>query len=79
MKTYGTIIRAVNWETGELCTFEGPKVPGINRKDAQRYCNKNDLGYCKVTDELVSEIPTIGETLIPDWGKEVNYQNIKNN
>lgn len=35
--------------------WQGPHVPGRTLQDAQEYCNKNGLGYCRVYGMLVEE------------------------
>lgn len=51
-----TSIEAINPKTGELTIWAGPNVPGICLKDAERFCNKNGFGYCKVIDKLIATI-----------------------
>lgn len=72
MNTYTTIIKAIDPKDGKLKTYSGPHIPGITFKDAENYCNRNGLGYCKIDGILVSEIPTnhIGE---PDFEREIYY------
>jgi len=55
MKTFTTLIKAVNQKTGELQYFAGQNVQAETIEDAQEYCNKNGLGYCKVDGEFISE------------------------
>jgi len=47
-----TEIHALNPE-GHLKKWCGPAVPGISREDAERYCQENGLGYCRVVGILV--------------------------
>lgn len=56
MNIYTTEIIAVNPVTNELCKFSGPNVQGLTWQDADRYCQENELGYCKVNGLLISEI-----------------------
>lgn len=35
--------------------WQGPHVPGATIQEAQEYCNKNGLGYCRVVGILVEE------------------------
>lgn len=56
MNIYTTEIIAVNPLTNEFCKFAGPNVPGLTWQDADRYCQENELGYCKVNGLLISEI-----------------------
>lgn len=51
-KTYLTEVRAICPKTGELLSWAGARVPGISPQDAQNYCDKNGLGYCKVIGVL---------------------------
>lgn len=53
MRLWLTEIKAICPETGMLQVYSGPPVPGINKEDAQAYCNLNGLGYCKVIGELI--------------------------
>ena len=56
MNFYTTTIQAINPHNGELTTYMGPCVPGISLGDAQEFCDRNDLGYCKVHGILVDII-----------------------
>lgn len=35
-------------KTKKVKKWAGPKVPGIDQKDAENFCQQNGLGYCKV-------------------------------
>jgi len=35
-------------------TFAGPNVSALTLEDAEKFCQENGLGYCKVIGELVS-------------------------
>lgn len=35
--------------------WQGPYVPGTSIEDAQRYCDTNGMGYCRVVGELIEE------------------------
>lgn len=74
MKLFVTEIRAIDPVSGELKTYCGPNVPGIDWADAERYCREN-LGMCKVIGVLVAEIPCIDGTYEPDWGNMIDYEN----
>lgn len=54
-------------------TWCGPNVPGISFEDARAYCERNELGYCKVIGELIAEIPCKPGTWEADWDKRVDY------
>ena len=56
MKTYATVIEAINPHTGRLASWAGPNIPGVTETDAQGFCDTHGLGYCKVIGELVMEI-----------------------
>lgn len=79
MKTWVTLIKALDPVTGLMKTWSGPNVPGINHDDATRYCQQNELGYCQVIGELVAEIPCKKGTHEPDWENQIDYEIIKNN
>jgi hypothetical protein len=79
MKHWSTTIRAIDPITGDLKLWNGPSVLGISFDDAERYCQMNGLGYCKVDGELVCEIPCRDGTYEPDFSNMVDYDNVKNN
>lgn len=78
MKWFVTEIKAIDPLTGELKTWCGPHVPGIDFTDAERYCAEN-LGFCKVIGELVAEIPCKEGTFEPDWGNMIDYETQRGN
>lgn len=78
-KIWATELRAICAITGDLKTFSGPNVPGINWADANDYCQNNGLGYCFVVGELVCEIPCKTGTYEPDWKREIDYEKISMN
>lgn len=55
MDLYVTEIQAISPKDGKLKQYCGPNVPGISFADAQEYCERNGLGYCKVIGILVQE------------------------
>jgi hypothetical protein len=79
MKLWCTEIEAKDPFTGQLKKWCGPEVPGICHNDAERYCQDNGLGYCKVTGELVAEIPCKEGTYEPDFKNMIDYENTQNN
>lgn len=78
MKLFVTEIRAIDPVSGELKTYAGPHVPGIDSADAERYCREN-LGMCRVLGELIGEIPCIDGTYEPDWGNMIDYKKQRDN
>ncbi len=72
MNTYTTTIWAESSITGELTEYVGPNVPGISFSDAQTYCENNGLGYCKVSGQLVEEIPVVNGK--PDWKNKTDFE-----
>lgn len=72
MKKYLTEIRAVSSKDGELHTYAGPEVPGISFKDAEDYCQRNGLGYCKVIGEYIADVCAV-------TGKIIDYESIRLN
>ncbi len=79
MKLYTTEIKAIRPSDSELITYRGPHVPGISFEDAQSYCEKNGLGYCKVDGILIAEIPCKKDSFEPDWTKMIDYENTQLN
>ena len=77
MNTYTTEIQAICPLTGDLLKWAGPNVKGISFYDAQEYCNRNGLGYCKVVGLLVSEIPC-DANYKADFTKKIDYDFINN-
>lgn len=51
-----TEIIAQDPENKKVKKWAGPKVPGINKDDAQNFCNENGLGYCRVVGKFVEEV-----------------------
>lgn len=56
MRYWVTTVRAIDPNDKELKDFAGPNVPGLNREDAEKYCQKNGLGYLRIEGELIEEI-----------------------
>lgn len=74
MKQWVTSIKAIDPQDGQMKLWSGPHVPGIDRSDAERYCQENGLGYCSIDGELIAEIPCKEGTHEPDWDKMIDYQ-----
>lgn len=68
MNIYVTTIKAINPLNGQIESYFGPRIKAISFSDAQDYCNRNGLGYCKVEGLLLGEIG-----LMDDWDKIVDY------
>lgn len=79
MKLYVTSIEAICPTDGSLKSWGGPHVPGISFADAELYCQRNGLGYCKVEGILLSEIPCKDGSYEPDFTKEVLYGKVNLN
>jgi hypothetical protein len=80
LRIWGTEIRAIDQATGEVATFGGPNIPAPTRALAHEYCQTHGLGYCKVVDEVVSEIPCgPAPDYKPYWDKAVDYETIQSN
>ena len=79
MRLWATEIEAKDPFTGELRRWAGPHVPGIDWDDAEDFCRRNELGYCKVIEELLSEAPSDPNTGRVDWSKKVDYTKIQLN
>lgn len=79
MNQYVTSISAIDPRNGQMKSWEGPRVPGITTADAERYCQENGLGYCKVDGILVADIPCKPGTYEPDWSKKIDYEKPNHN
>lgn len=77
MNWYRTRIKAVCPKTKELKVYFGPNVPGITFKDAETFCEVNELGYCEVVGLIHNEIEELKQTNILDevFKKQNKFQN----
>lgn len=73
MNQYTTIITAIDPKTGDLTEFAGPNIPGISFADAQKYCDRNGLGYCQIAGILIEAIPVVDGKL--DFDNRIDYTN----
>lgn len=55
MKWFATIIQAVDWRTGEICRYQGPKIHAANADSAQYFCDTHGMGYCEVSHEWLMD------------------------
>lgn len=78
MKTFATVIKAINPIDGKLATFVGPNIEALSSKLAFQYCQENGLGYCAISGELILEIPC-DENYKADFDKEVEYKDLQLN
>ncbi len=74
MRQWITQIKAIKPSTGEITTYTGPNVPGINYQDANSYCQTNGLGYCQVIGVLIAEIPVKDNKA--DFENITHYENL---
>lgn len=75
MKLWVTEIEAIDPETQEMKTWLGPYIKATSWENAQTYCKQNGLGYCRVTGQLISEIPC-GTDLEPKWMAKIDFDNL---
>lgn len=73
-----TTIQAIDPIDRELKTWGGPNIEAISFGMAELYCQQNGLGYCKITGQLISEIPCKDGTYDPDFTKQINYDESNN-
>lgn len=80
IKWWSTKIEARSPVTGEMATFDGPSVPGRTAFEAQMYCEKNELGYCKVV-RLNShvDIYSKGNPVTAFWKRDIEFDKISKN
>lgn len=57
MKKWVTSISAIDPRDGVMKKWCGPEVIAETHEEAQKYCEENELGYCKVMGLLICEIP----------------------
>ena len=58
MKVFLTEILAMDPKTGKFRTWAGFDIPAHSLEDAQRYCDENGLGFCRVIGEKIENIET---------------------
>ncbi len=55
MKTFTTHLQAINPDTQELATFEGPYILAQTWDQAEEYIYSNGMGYLVIDGELECE------------------------
>lgn len=76
MKKWVTEIQAIDPITKTLKNWMGPYITAETFGKAVIHCQENGLGYCKVTGQLVSEIPCNPGTFEPDFSKRIDFDNL---
>ena len=74
MRTWTTLIHALDPLTGEYSEFAGPNIQAPSAQLAFDWCQENGLGYCHIAGELVCEIPC--ENGKADFNNEIDYRNL---
>jgi len=74
MKFWVTEIRAQDPETERMTTWMGPNVPGSDIHDAEAFCQRNGLGYCKVVAELDASYPCKANSTFSDFTHATEYE-----
>ena len=54
MKLWATEILAINTE-GRIVLYCGPGVEAETKEDAELYCERNGLGFCRVIGEQIEQ------------------------
>lgn len=70
--TYRTQFRAVNPSTGEIELWDGPLIKMTSMEEAAEWCAKNKP-YLEVSGQVLEIIPTLGDTLEPDWQNSITF------
>ena len=82
MRIFSTYIKAINPNTGELCTFSGQPIKAPSKQWAREYCDNSGigLGYLFIGDELVETIPCKkGSNYEPEFENKVDYYTANQN
>lgn len=66
MKTYLTEVLAVSKIDGRVASYAGPRIKANSHEDAEKYCEDNGLGYCKVLGLSIQDIDFMETTIIND-------------
>lgn len=53
---FTTEIKAIDPKDGDLKTWAGPNIDAISYTFAEQHLQRNGLGYCEITGQLISEI-----------------------
>jgi len=70
--TFITSIQAIDPRDGELKEWAGPNISAISFENAERYCQGNGLGYCKVVGLLVTVIDERTEQSTTNYDQYLN-------
>jgi len=77
MKYYATKFQAIDPQDGKLKTWMGNDIPAISWEAAEKYCQKNGLGYLRIIGELVMTIPE--KNFKPNWEKAIDMETVNAN
>lgn len=69
MKTWTTEIIAIDPRDGIVKRWDGPRVPGNTRKEAELFCMEHQMGYCKVEAEWIEDQEVSQEEMLSIVGK----------
>lgn len=58
---FTTSIMAIDPNNGEFCEWDGPTIEANSWHEAERYCQENGLGYCKIVGIKVMEGLSAGD------------------
>lgn len=76
IRIWATQILAYCPHSRALFHWQGPHVPGIDKADAERFCQENGLGYCRVVGQVIEEIPCDDKTGKPDFSRRLSFENL---
>lgn len=63
MAKFATTIKAIDPISGQICDFSGPVIEAKTWSAAQKYCDENGLGYCKISGIIEDEPVLSGEDM----------------
>lgn len=74
MKRWVTEIKAIHPIKGELTNYMGPYIEADSLELAEKHCEENGLGYCKVIGELASQLDFETLTEIKNFSERLKHK-----
>ena len=74
MKLWVTELKAIHPTKGILTNYMGPYIEADSLELAEKHCEENGLGYCKVIGELDSELDYNTATEIKNFSEKLKHK-----